>query len=143
MIFLNFTLDDWSGYAADTNDDDDRLTISIRLLFDIDKRFGGEIRYVQCRVAFSLISRNKMGIRSRRERAKKEGKKWGDVEGEFRAACDAPLQRLQNNVEGFNALWKMMLANFSLTSFLFVPLCSFGKTYQEAHSALTWSHSIP
>ena len=54
-----------------------------------------------------------MGIRSRRERAKKEGKKWGDVEGEFRAACDAPLQRLQNNVEGFNALWKMMLANFS------------------------------
>ena len=37
-------MDDWSGYAADTNDDDDRLTISICLLFDIDKRFGGEIR---------------------------------------------------------------------------------------------------
>jgi len=58
-----------------------------------------------------------MGIRSRRERAKKEGKSTGDVEGNFIAACDAPLQRLQTKVVYFNATWKMMLANFAMLIF--------------------------
>ena len=71
-----------------------------------------------------------MGIRSRRERSKRAGKKWGDVEGEFRAACDEPLQRLQGNVERFNALWKMMLANFAffiIARSVFIIFKTFGN----------------